>query len=443
VRLAVWSPLPPDPSGVADYVAEQLAPLGRLLEVQVVAADPASVDRSRLPPLEVVGPPDANADLHLYHLGNSPSHAFAYRAARQRPGAVFLHEWNLHHLVRLETLGQGDVGGYLREMRRAHGEKGSFVARQVARGLGGEVFPGLLPLNEPVLERALAVVAVTRETAARAERRLAGRPVLALPHHFASPLDPVPSASEARRGLGLPQDAFLVTAPGLGTAAKRLPVLAGAVARLRDAGGRVLLVVAGELRAEAGLVEAARAAGLGDALRVTGRLSLPDFVRHLAAADVIAALRFPSHGEMSAALVRALGVGRPVLVTAGTAAAAEFPEGVVVGVTPGPQEGEELFALLARLREAPALRAAIAGLARDHVAAHHGIPETAARLADFLRSVAERKGVLAAGLGPAAEEDTLAAFFREEVQGAVRDLGLSRDWLPRDALFPEPAGGPR
>jgi len=38
----------------------------------------------------------------------------------------------------------------------------------------------------------------------------------------------------------------------------------------------------------------------------------------LAAADVVLALRFPSFGEMSGALVRAMGVGRPVLVTDGT-----------------------------------------------------------------------------------------------------------------------------
>src|SRR5262249_56472880 len=97
------------------------------------------------------------------------------------------------------------------------------------------------------------------------------------------------------------------------------------------------------------LWEWSRAAGLGDGLLVTGALDLPSFVRHLVAADVVLALRFPTYGEISGALVRALGVGRPVLVTGGTPAAEEFPEGVVVPVDPGPVEGEELLALLGPL----------------------------------------------------------------------------------------------
>ena len=100
-------------------------------------------------------------------------------------------------------------------------------------------------------------------------------------------------------------------------------------------------------------------AGLDGAWTLTGRLALHDFVRHLCAADVVLALRFPSHGEMSGALVRALGVGRPVLVSAGTPAADEFPEGVVVPVGPGPHEEDELYAVLGHLAGAPALRETI------------------------------------------------------------------------------------
>ncbi|HET6899146.1 MAG TPA: glycosyl transferase family 1, partial [Vicinamibacteria bacterium] len=89
-RLAVWSPLPPSPSGIADYVAESLPALAHHFDVVTVSEEP----RSAPPP----------ADLDLYHLGNSPAHGFVYRAARARPGVVVLHDWNLHHLVLHETV---------------------------------------------------------------------------------------------------------------------------------------------------------------------------------------------------------------------------------------------------------------------------------------------------------------------------------------------------
>ncbi|HEY6552465.1 MAG TPA: hypothetical protein VI669_03880, partial [Vicinamibacteria bacterium] len=244
MKLAVWSPLPPTPSGVADYVAEQLPALAKHFALQAVVTDPGSVDRGRMREIEVVTPEAAAADLHLYHLGNSPAHAYVYRAARARPGVAFLHEWSLHHLVAHATRASEAPAEYLREMRRAHGETGTFVGRQVARGLGGDLFAAMLPLNEGILEASLAVVTLTQETCARVRRRLPGRPLLSLPSHFASPLDPVPSRAEARRALGLRDDLVLVTAPGLGTVAKRLDLAVRAVARLRESDPRVRLVVA-------------------------------------------------------------------------------------------------------------------------------------------------------------------------------------------------------
>ena len=441
MKLAVWSPLPPTPSGVADYVAEQLPALAQHFAVQAVVTEPAAVDRARVRSVEVVSPEAAEADLHLYHLGNSPAHAYVYRAAKTRPGVAFLHEWSLHHLVLHETVESGGVSAYLREMRRAHGETGTFVGRQVARGLGGDLFAAMLPLNERVLEASLAVVTLTRETFDRARRRMPGRPALCLPLHFASPLEPGPSRDEARRALGLSDDLRLVTAPGLGTVAKRLDLAVAAVARLRESDPRVRLVVAGDLDPAAGIREAARKVGLGEGLLVTGRLSLEDFIRHLAAADVVLALRFPSHGEMSAALVRALGLGRPALVSAGTPAGLEFPEGVVVPVTPGPAEAEELLALLKHLLGDRALRETIGALAREYVAERHGLVQTVALLAEFLQRVGARREELEKSLDRDLEEGTLLAFFREEVRWAARDLGLSGMALGKEDLFGSLGGG--
>jgi glycosyltransferase involved in cell wall biosynthesis len=428
VRVNVWSPLPPSPSGIADYVAESLPALARHVELRVVTDAPEEV----APPLRELFPVFApaaapDADLELYHLGNSPPHAGVYRAACARPGVAVLHDWSLHHLVLRETVERGDVSGYLREMRRAHGETGAFVGRQVARALGGELLPALFPLNDRVLETSLAVVGLTEHVRSRAARRLPGRPVLHLRHHLSLPIDPPPPRADARRALGLPQGALVVTAPGLATASKRLDLAVQAVARLCAAHPTLRLVVAGAAEAALPLADWVRAAGLGDAFVLTGRLSLEDFERHLCAADVVLSLRFPTHGEISGALVRALGVGRPALVTAGTPAAEEFPEGIVAPIDPGPREEEELVAVLARLLEDPGLREDMGRLARDHVRAHHGLDETARRLATFLAEVATQKDALRREiLADRGAEGGLLGFLVEEVRAGARELGLSR-----------------
>lgn len=427
MRLAVWSPLPPSASGIADYVAEQLPLLAAHADVSVVVPDPDRVDAGAAKGVHLVraevGAP--TADLDLYHVGNSPAHGYVYRQALSRPGVLVLHEWSLHDLVLSETVGRGERGAYLREMRRAYGERGTFLGRQVARALGGNVLPALFPLNERLLETCLGVVGLARHVTSRAAPRLGGRPLLQLPHHVSLPFDTVPSKQQARHALGIPDDALLVTAPGFATRSKRLQASIRAVARLRASLPRLRLVVAGAVEEGLPLEAWAREAGLGEAFVVTGRLTLGDFVAQMAAADIVLALRYPSHGEMSGALLRALGVGRPVLVTAGTPGAEEFPEGVVVPVDPGPAESAELEALLGHLLRNPALCEAIGRLAREHVVRENSLSGEVSRLLSFLKDVTERKPAL---LGAVAllrvPEADLPGLLLDEIRFGALDLGL-------------------
>jgi glycosyltransferase involved in cell wall biosynthesis len=441
----VWSPLPPARSGIADYVAESAGALARRLALRLVAEEPAAVDPGLRARFEVCAPADAAADgLDLYHLGNSPEHAFVYRRALAVPGVAVLHEWSLHHLVLHETVERGAPGAYLREMRRAHGERGAFVARQVARDLGGDLLPALFPLGGRVLERSLAAVALTASVTERIARRLPGRPRLHLPHHLALPIDPPPSREEARDALGLPAGAFVVTAPGYATANKGLRSAMRAAGRLRRDHPSLLFVLAGDRDPRAPLEGWAADAGLDGAWRLAGRLGLDDFERHLAAADVVLALRFPSHGEMSGALVRALGVGRPALVTAGTPAADEFPEGVVAPVAPGPCEEDEIHAVLAHLAASPALRETMGRIARAHVRGAHDLETVTGTLAAFLEAVHARRAALAAAVAAdATEAEGLLGFLFEEVRSAARDLGLVGIPLGLDTLLGPLAQGRR
>lgn len=425
MRLAVWSPLPPSASGIADYVAEQLPHLERHAELRLVPEEPVEA---------------VSADLHLYHLGNSPAHAYVYRAAVERPGVAFLHDANLHHLVLHETVERGDTSAYLREMRRAHGERGTFVARQVARALGGELLPALFRLNDRVLEGSLAVVGLTQDVCGMAARRLPGRPVLLLPHHAWLPIA-APSRAEARQALGLDPEDFVLTAPGLATASKRLDAVIRVAGRMAGADPSLRLVVAGGVDPRLPLHAWADAAGLRDRLTLTGRLGLEDFVRHLAAADVVVALRFPSLGEMSGALMRALAVGRPVLVSSGSTPALELPEGIVVPVDTGPLEEDQMRAVLERLRSDAPLRDRISALARDHAARHHDPADAAARLALFLREVLERKAELGSAVAAArASEAGLLGYLVGELRGAARELGLPGAHLPLTPLLRELVG---
>ena len=68
MRYAMWSPLPPQRSGIADYSYELLGPLAELAEVAVAARQP---ETTRVPAgVPVLDPDTAHAELNIYHLGN-------------------------------------------------------------------------------------------------------------------------------------------------------------------------------------------------------------------------------------------------------------------------------------------------------------------------------------------------------------------------------------
>jgi glycosyltransferase involved in cell wall biosynthesis len=424
--VALWSPLPPSSSGIADHVAESLPHLAARCDLTVVVDDPATVAPGVSRQVRVVTPDTVPpVEVDVYEIGNSPAHGYVYRAALARPGVAVLHEWGLHDLVLHETAGRGDPAAYVREMRRGHGEAGAFVARQVLRGLGGDTLPARFAANDRLLESSLAIVATTRFTARNAAGRLPGRPVLQLPLHVAAPASPPADRAAARRELGLPADALVVTAPGLATRAKRLDVAIRAVARARNERPGLRLVVAGPREADLPLEAWSAAAGLGEACVVTGRLSMADFERHLAAADLVLALRYPSRGEMSAVLLRALAAGRPTLVTAGTPATEEFPEGLVIPVDPGAREEAELAGWILALADRPALGEAIGRAASSYVREQHEAGALAAGLVRFLAEVAPGRDAFARRLAARrAHDGTRLGEFLDEVRSAGRELGV-------------------
>ena len=122
MRIAYYSPFPPERSGIADYSALLLPALEAKLDVTVVAR------KTRRRPRGV--------DLRLYHVGNNAdSHGWIVDELRRAPGVVVLHEFVLHHLVAGLTLGRGDRSGYLDAMQAESGLVGRSLAHAVIDGL--------------------------------------------------------------------------------------------------------------------------------------------------------------------------------------------------------------------------------------------------------------------------------------------------------------------
>jgi glycosyltransferase involved in cell wall biosynthesis len=295
-QVAYYSPLPPERSGVADYSALLLPALQSRLDVGVAR-------RGR--PVE--------ADVALYHVGNNPdAHGWIVDALRRRPGIVVLHEFVLHHLVVGMTLGRGDIDGYLQALEREAGPAARQLGVDAVDGRSRPIWetqPDRFPLVGAVLDLATGVVVHSRYVEERVRAAGYSGPI----HRIAHPAPPVRPVEPARLD-GAP----VVGSFGYVNAAKRLPQLLAAFAELRRShpDARLLLVgpAAHGFDLEGEVARAGLARG-GVVVVREGWVPEEGFSSLMAACDICVNLRAPTMGETSGSAVRALALGRPLVVS--------------------------------------------------------------------------------------------------------------------------------
>lgn len=329
-RLALVTPMPPEPTGVAVYSARLAAALGRRVVVDVVVAGP--VDEVEAPVgCRVVDVATFEAttaagryDEIVYALGNQPRHGTQITLARRWPGAVELHD------VRL-------IGAYA----GLHAP-GDALADELQRLEPGRFPPDLL--REPELRMGPAVAAGAWMVRELAEGATA---VLVHSQHAAGlvtaesgveavdvgPLacPPVSDGDDDAAGL-VPGIGRVVVSVGVVDASKRPDTLVRALALLPD---DVVLALVGPADPVQRREVEQLAAHLGVARRVvtTGRVDDAAYRAWLRRADVAVQLRGHSNGESSAAVADCLAHGVATVV-ADTGSLAELPAEVVERVAP-------------------------------------------------------------------------------------------------------------
>lgn len=368
MKIGFNSPLPPAPTGVADYSAALLEELRKLGDVEV----------------------DVDGDVALYHVGNNALHREIYERALAHPGVVVLHDAVLQHFF----LGMLDSEAYLEEFVFNYGEW--------SRGLGRELWNGrarsaadpryfAYPMLKRVAQTARAVIVHNPAAAERVREHAPEARIFEIPHLFRRPQ--LPDAVDTlrfRAALGLGPRTLLVGLFGHQRETKRLSVVLRAFERAIAQGADSRLLVSGTFVSETFERALAPLLDRPHILR-TGYLPEPDFWRWTAATDLCVNLRFPTAAESSGVAISMMGIGKPVAFTAGEEIA-RFPQDACLRIDAGPAEEEMLanyIGWLARDREA-ALE--IGRHAATHIAREHA-PERVARLYwDVLASCCQAGG---------------------------------------------------
>lgn len=325
-RVAVFTPLPPSETGTAEYAADLIAELGKLVSLDVFTRVNSRLNLSPYTAL-------------IYQLANNPFHAPFYTLALAHPGIVVLHEPNLHDLIKHRTWFRGDEAGYRREVHYDIYGTDRCIAEPAAPELPQ---PRRFSMLRRVVDAAQAVVVHSLYAAGEVRAKNPAKPLFVIPHGASvRSIDALPY----RRKLEISADAPVIGIFGYQRPDKRALSIFRAFRDLLARHPSAHLLIAGKLHPGQRMAEWIAELNLHGRVHLLGYQSLNDYDGYLAACDVVLNLRHPTFGETSGTMMRAFGIGRPVIVS-DQGAYSEPPDHVCLRIPPDAYEQPVLLEVL-------------------------------------------------------------------------------------------------
>jgi glycosyltransferase involved in cell wall biosynthesis/SAM-dependent methyltransferase len=390
MRLAVFTPLNPARSGISDYSEALLPHLSRLLDVEVFIDDyePSGWASDIGIPVRHHGEfrPD-DFDAALYQIGNNPYHSYIYDAAIQHPGIAVLHEFNLHHLLADVTIRRGDWDAYMSEVERSGGKTALKFAQRVRALEVGPDYDGV-PMNRTLIERSGALIVHSRFMVEEVFKTESAIPTKQIPH---GAWIPEIDRNAARNRLGVDETTPLIGIFGFLKPYKRVAQALRAMQRLVRLDPRAKMILVGEEHPDLPLKRLLSQLQLEDHVRLLGYVPVEELAELMGAVDICLNLRYPTAGETSGTLLRALGLGRAVVVS-DVGSFSELPDDICLKAPVDESEVEVLTEYLSLLCARPEFARAMGARARYYVAENCAWDRVARQYAGWVRAYVEGRG---------------------------------------------------
>ncbi|OPY27213.1 MAG: D-inositol-3-phosphate glycosyltransferase [Methanocella sp. PtaU1.Bin125] len=375
IKVAYFSPLPPQKTGVAVYSKELLTRLKDYVSIDLFTDEGVTPDPGFREQFEChcCGEYEAllerkRYDVTIYHLGNNVFHERAYVTLLRHPGIVVLHDYVLHPLIQHITALRGDTAAYVAEMKYAYGEQGERIARGYLEQDFRRVDMMQYPLNERAVNAARCVIVHSQYL-----KDMLTRGVIRVIPHGRDPVDiDAETAGKYKKELGLEGAWPILGCYGFMNANRRLEVLIDAFAGLVPRYPAARLLLAGEVEPhyKTRILDLIKKRGLADRALLTGYLDEARYRKYMACADIVVNLRYPTMGETSGTLLDALAFGKPAIVS-NVGSYREVPDRCCWKVDVDVYEKDLLEAYVAGLLENPQLMETMGKNARAYIHEYH------------------------------------------------------------------------
>lgn len=316
-KIAMFTPLPPIQSGIADYSTDIISELESEFEIDVYIdkykPDFEQTERIHIYPVKLFEKRHNQYDRIVYQVGNSLYHAYMFPYIKKYPGIVVLHDYNLRNVLEamylyqskqpktfmrymLEDYSKEVVDGYMQHLNTPYTE--NFEMNGFVTNYAEKIIVHSLYAKQKLLSKDI------------------GRSVCVVPHYAVIHQEDQNSRSDAEK-ICIKED-FVFAAFGHIHQTKRVVPAVTAFGRLcREQPERSLKFyfvgkMDEELREK--FAEEVNTDDLTDKVCVTGYVSIEDFLDYIDKTDVCVNLRYPYRGESSGSFMRELAKGKCVIV---------------------------------------------------------------------------------------------------------------------------------
>ncbi|MFD9888596.1 glycosyltransferase family 4 protein [Amycolatopsis sp. NPDC059027] len=398
-RYAMWTPLPPQRSGIADYSFELLEALSGRIEIAAVDDDDNAETPAGIP---LLAPDSSEVDdaLNIYHMGNHAGiHAKIYRRALEVPGVVVLHDPSLLDF-HSGLFGGTSTDAFREEVRYAHGPiwghptDPALLDCWPAIEVDGvrTIDYGTLTLERRLATASKGVLVHDPHTAEFLRGRYPQMPVHVVPS--GAPIRDDSGRAETRARHGWHDEHVVFGVFGGLVGIKRVTVAVLVFAELRRRWPNARLVIAGH-PGQPGLLDDIRRTiaelGVSDSVHFVLSPEKTEFEELISATDAVVNLRWPTAGETSATMMRAFGAGRPV-ITSDLPQHRHFDEAFCWTIpTDAAPEAQELYNALERAVCWPDELRAAGAKAREYMRRHASLPVAAQSYVDALAAIEQHR----------------------------------------------------
>jgi glycosyltransferase involved in cell wall biosynthesis len=409
-RIAIFTPLPPKDSGIADYAARLIDTLKPSYTIDVyhdqgyVPNRAFSVHDVAYRDARLFDRNDAIIDYHavIYQMGNGVAdHSFVFDRLADRPGLVTLHDFFLSAYPYRNARSKAEIlDAYRRAIVEYCPERASeFLPHledwcEEEGGLSAACARRGLFLNRRVFEHAQVVVVHSSWCLEQVR--------VWLPEHVGKtaviPMGAVPTTrspdecAAIRDRFALGRDSLVLASFGLITRDKMIVEVLEGFRPVAELDSSAVFLVVGEEVDDGEARRQADALGLADRVRFLGRQTAANYSDLLAVTDLgINLRRPPSNGETSASLLDLLSAGVPTLVTE-VDSFTDYPDQVVRKV-PWSREGSEgLRRALLDLATDRAARAMLRDEASAYIRTYHNWTSSAGLYGELIERCAASRG---------------------------------------------------